>query len=152
MASNFSVLEMDSLVVHGERADSATAEAGNPESWNDRHHADHRVLPARIHSGSGAATYHLSISETANGVRFAVRVQPRASKNEVAGIHGTALKIRLQAPPVDGAANDALVSFLADSLGVSRRSVRIISGDSSRNKTVEVDGVTAQLIHLLAEK
>jgi uncharacterized protein (TIGR00251 family) len=79
-------------------------------------------------------------------------VQPRASKNEVAGIHGTALKIRLQAPPVDGAANDALVSFLADFLGVSRRSVRIISGDSSRNKTVEVDGVTAQLIHLLAEK
>ena len=92
------------------------------------------------------------VSAIEAGVRFAVRVQPRASKNEVAGIYGTALKIRLQAPPVDGAANDALVSFLADLLGVSRRSVRIISGDSSRNKTVEVDGVTAQLIQQLAEK
>ena len=92
------------------------------------------------------------VSAAEAGVRFAVRVQPRASKNEVAGIHGTALKIRLQAPPVDGAANDALVSFLADLLGVSRRSVRIISGDSSRNKTVEVDGVTAQLIQQLTEK
>ncbi len=92
------------------------------------------------------------VSAIEAGVRFAVRVQPRASKNEVAGIYGTALKIRLQAPPVDGAANDALVSFLADLLGVSRRSVRIISGDSSRNKTVEVDGVTAQLIQQLTEK
>jgi len=92
------------------------------------------------------------VSAIEAGVRFAIRVQPRASKNEVAGIYGTALKIRLQAPPVDGAANDALVSFLADLLGVSRRSVRIISGDSSRNKTVEVDGVTAQLIQQLAEK
>ncbi len=92
------------------------------------------------------------VSAIEAGVRFAVRVQPRASKNEVAGIHGRALKIRLQAPPVDGAANDALVSFLADLLGVSRRSVRIISGDSSRNKTVEVDGVTAQLIQQLTEK
>lgn len=94
----------------------------------------------------------LGVTATEAGVRFAVRVQPRASKNEVVGAHGTALKIRVQAPPVDGAANDALVSFLADLLGVSRRSVRIISGDSSRNKTLEIDGVTPEHIHQLAEK
>jgi len=94
----------------------------------------------------------LGVTATEAGVRLAVRVQPRASKNEVAGVYGMALKIRLQAPPVDGAANAALLSFLANLLGVSRRSVRIISGDSSRNKVVEVDGVTAQRIHQLAEK
>lgn len=79
-----------------------------------------------------------------------MRVQPRASRNEITGVYGTALKIRLQAPPVDGAANDALVSYLADLLGVSRRSVRIVFGESSRNKTVEVAGVSAQRIHELA--
>jgi uncharacterized protein (TIGR00251 family) len=67
-------------------------------------------------------------------------------------VYGTALKIRLQAPPVDGAANKALTSYLADLLGVSRHSVRIVSGESSRNKTVEVAGVTAERIHELAEK
>ncbi len=94
----------------------------------------------------------LSVSAKENGVRFAVRVQPRASKNEVAGVYGTALKIRLQAPPVDGAANAALISFLADLLGVNRRSVRIISGESSRDKIVDIDGVSADLIQQLVEK
>lgn len=94
----------------------------------------------------------LSVSPKENGVRFAVRVQPRASKNEVAGVYGTALKIRLQAPPVDGAANAALVSFLAELLGVSRRSVKIISGESSREKIVEIAGVSAELIHELARE
>jgi uncharacterized protein (TIGR00251 family) len=92
----------------------------------------------------------VAVSSTETGIRFAVRVQPRASSNEITGVYGTALKIRLQAPPVEGAANDALVSYLADLLGVSRRSVRIVSGESSRNKTVEVAGVTAQRIHQLA--
>ena len=94
----------------------------------------------------------LGVTDTKAGVRFAVRVQPRASKNEVAGIYGTAIKIRLQAPPVDGAANAALVSFLADLLSVSRRSVRIISGESSRDKIVDIDGVSADLIQQLVEK
>ena len=65
-------------------------------------------------------------------VRFAVRVQPRASRSEIVGVHGDAMKIRLSAPPVDGAANDALVELVADALGVSRRSVRIVGGESSR--------------------
>lgn len=92
----------------------------------------------------------LGISKTATGVRFGVRVQPRASKNEVAGVYGTALKIRLQAPPVDGAANAALILFLADLLGVSRGSVRIISGESSRDKVVEIVGVNVEDVRELA--
>ena len=92
----------------------------------------------------------LGISKTATGVRFGVRVQPRASKNEVAGVYGSALKIRLQAPPVDGAANAALVSFLADLLGVSRRLVRIISGESSRDKVVEIAGIDVEDVRALA--
>ena len=71
--------------------------------------------------------------------RLNVRVQPRASRNEFAGVQSGVLRIRLQAPPVDGAANDALVEFFADELGVARRMVRIVSGFGSRNKVVEVD-------------
>jgi uncharacterized protein len=85
------------------------------------------------------------------GVRFSVHVQPRASKTEVAGYHGTALKVRLQAPPVDGAANDALIEFLASALGVQKRRIRIVSGQSSREKTVDVDGVSPGSIVALAE-
>jgi uncharacterized protein (TIGR00251 family) len=81
-----------------------------------------------------------------SGVRFAVRVQPRASRSEIVGVHGDAMKIRLSAPPVDGAANDALVELVADALGVSRRAVRIVAGESSRSKTVEVEGVTAAAV------
>ncbi len=77
-------------------------------------------------------------------MRLSVRVQPRASRNEIAGMHGTALRIRLTAPPVDGAANDALISYLAGILGVARRSIRIVSGQSSRNKTLEIDGVSPE--------
>ena len=72
-------------------------------------------------------------------VRFEVRVQPRASRNEFAGIKEGILRVRLQAPPVDGAANEALVAFMADELGVPRRFVRIVSGFGSRNKILEVD-------------
>lgn len=84
------------------------------------------------------------ITVTAHGgsFRFRVRVQPRASRNEVVGVFDGAVRIRLQAPPVDGLANRALVDFLADRLGVSRRMVRIVSGTSSRTKMVEVDGVS----------
>ena len=65
------------------------------------------------------------------GVRFPVRVQPRASRTEIAGVQQGALKVRLQAPPVDGAANEALVEFLSDTLDVPRRMIRIVAGDTS---------------------
>lgn len=82
------------------------------------------------------------IEPSAAGVRLRLRVQPRAARAEVAGIHGDRLRIRLAAPPVDGAANEALVRFLAETLDVPRAAVRLVSGAASRSKVVEVDGVT----------
>jgi uncharacterized protein (TIGR00251 family) len=74
-------------------------------------------------------------------VRFLVYVQPRASRTEIAGDHGDALKIRLAAPPVEGAANAELISFLAKRLGVSKSAVRLLRGQRGRQKLVEVDGL-----------
>jgi len=71
-----------------------------------------------------------------------VYVQPRASRTEVVGWQGDALKIRLAAPPVDGAANRALVRFLTKILAVSPREVTIVAGASSRRKRVAVAGLT----------
>lgn len=74
-------------------------------------------------------------------MRLRIRVQPRASATEVAGVYGDQLRIRLAAPPVDGAANEALIRFLAEQLGVSRGAVRLVSGPTGRSKVVEVLGV-----------
>jgi uncharacterized protein len=84
-------------------------------------------------------------------VRFGVHVQPRASRTEIAGVYGTALKVRLHSPPVDGAANEELITFLAKVLGVSKRAVRIVSGQASRGKTVEVEGVSPVSVHALTD-
>lgn len=73
--------------------------------------------------------------------RVVVHVQPRARRTEVAGLHGDAVKVRLAAPPVDGAANEELVRFVAERLGVARSAVRVVAGATSRRKIVEVDGV-----------
>ncbi len=67
-----------------------------------------------------------------------VYVQPRASRTEVAGYHGSDLKIRLAAPPVDNAANEELTIFIAQQLGVPKRNVRVVSGAKSRRKTLEI--------------
>lgn len=75
-----------------------------------------------------------------SAVRFEVRVQPRASRTEVAGPYGDALKVRLAAPPVEGAANRELVAFLARALGVPKSAVRIVRGETRRSKLVEVEG------------
>jgi uncharacterized protein len=74
-------------------------------------------------------------------VRLTVHVQPGASRTEVAGTHGDAIKVRLAAPPVDGRANEALLRFLADRLGIPLRALTLVRGSSSRTKTVEIDGV-----------
>jgi uncharacterized protein len=81
------------------------------------------------------------ITAIPTGVRLRVHVQPRATRNEVAGLHGDAIKVRLAAPAVEGAANDGLVRLLAELLGVSRSAVRIVNGLTSRRKTIEADGV-----------
>jgi len=87
-----------------------------------------------------------------SAVRFEVHVQPRASRTELAGLHGGALKVRVAAPPVDAAANRALIEFLAECLGVARRSVRIVAGETSRTKLLEVDGITPDRITSLRER
>lgn len=78
------------------------------------------------------------ISESSTGVVLNVRVVPRASRNEVRGEMAGALKIRLQAPPVDGKANQALIDFLSDALNVPRSAIAIVSGGTGRNKRVAV--------------
>jgi len=83
-------------------------------------------------------------------VRLTVRVQPRASRNEIAGVHGDALKVRLTAPPVEGAANEALVEFLAATFGIPVRAVTLVAGASSRTKVVELAGVTEESVRRLA--
>lgn len=71
-----------------------------------------------------------------------LQVQPRASRSELAGLHGSALKVRIAAPPVSGAANLELVRFLAELLGVPRSQVQVIAGQSSRRKVALVHGIT----------
>jgi uncharacterized protein (TIGR00251 family) len=83
-------------------------------------------------------------------VSFAVRVQPRASKNEVVGVMDGALKIRLQAPAVEDRANQALCVFLAELLKRPKSAVRLLSGERSRTKRVEVFGVTTLEVQALA--
>lgn len=80
---------------------------------------------------------------------MSVHVQPRASSSEVVGLHGAALKVRLHAPPVDGAANEELVMLMAEQLGVPKRAVRVVAGGTSRAKTVEIDGTTEAAVRAL---
>jgi uncharacterized protein (TIGR00251 family) len=81
------------------------------------------------------------ITATPAGIRINVHVQPGASKTELAGRHGDALRVRIATPPVDGRANDALVRYLAERLDVPRRAVRIAAGLASRRKVVDVTGI-----------
>jgi uncharacterized protein len=92
----------------------------------------------------------LRIQELDGRVRFAVHVQPRASRSAIGGVHRDALRVRLTAPPVEGSANAALIALLADTIGVPKRSVRIIAGETSRAKTVEIEGINAAGIQRLA--
>jgi len=78
----------------------------------------------------------ISIHKSPEGVAFKVLVQPRSSKNMITGLHGDALKIKLTAPPVDNAANKMCLKFLAKSLGISRTSIEIIAGHTSRHKQI----------------
>jgi uncharacterized protein len=79
-------------------------------------------------------------------VVLTLHIQPGAKKTEVAGAHGEALKVRLNAPPVDGKANEALIAFLAERLGVPKARVVLEAGQTSRSKRVRVVGVTAEAV------
>ena len=88
------------------------------------------------------------LEQTVEGVRLRVKVVPRASLSEVAGTHGNMVRIRLAAPPVDGAANNELVRFIADALSVPRAAIRLVSGQSSRSKVVLIESITLEQARL----
>jgi len=95
----------------------------------------------------------LEIRQTTEGVTFAVRVQPRASRNEVTGVIDGAVKVRLQAPALEDRANTALCEYLALLLKTPKSAVRILSGYRSRIKRVEITGVSeSQVLALLAHE
>jgi len=77
---------------------------------------------------------------------LSVYIQPGASKSEIVGPHGESLKIRIKAPPVEGKANETLIEFLSDLLGVSKRSVQVVKGELQRNKVVRVEGVSLEVL------
>jgi len=77
------------------------------------------------------------------GICLAVKVQPRSSKNEIGEALGNELKIKVTAPPVDSAANEALVQFLAEKLNCPRRCVQLLRGQTSRHKTIFLEGMSA---------
>jgi uncharacterized protein len=86
-----------------------------------------------------------TVEPAPDGVRLTLQVQPRASRTELAGLHGGALKIRIAAAPVDGAANLELLRFLAARLGVARSRLELVAGSGARRKVVRVKGVTVAL-------
>jgi uncharacterized protein (TIGR00251 family) len=86
------------------------------------------------------------LKETAEGIVLFVDVQPRARKSEISEIQGKALKVRLAAPPVEGAANEECLRFLAKSLGVPYSRLRMVRGHRSRHKTLLVRGVDIEVI------
>jgi uncharacterized protein len=95
----------------------------------------------------------LALASREGSVVFTVRVQPRASRNEIAGVMDGALKVRLQAPALEDRANVALCEYLAELLKTPKSAVRILSGDRSRIKRIEIRGVTeVQVLALLRQE
>src|SRR5207253_6114468 len=94
----------------------------------------------------------LEVQEREGTVTFSVRMQPRASKDEISGEMAGALKVRLRAPAVEDRANEALVEFLAQLLKTPRSAVRILSGERSRTKRMQIHGVTrSEILALLVQ-
>jgi uncharacterized protein (TIGR00251 family) len=92
------------------------------------------------------------IREVEGGVELTLHLQPRASRTELVGAHGNALKLRIAAPPVDGEANDELIRFLAKTLGVTKAQVTIVSGATGRKKRVRVEGVAIGVVRTALDK
>ena len=91
----------------------------------------------------------MKISEDGNGVRLRVYVQPRGAKNEILGMQGDALKIRVTSPPVEGAANHELTRFLAGLLDVPRSRIEILTGHKSRYKTIRISDASPEQIQAI---
>lgn len=85
----------------------------------------------------------LEIKETPDGVTFKIRVQPRASRNQLAGPYQDGVKVRLTAPPVDGEANQACIDYFAQLFGVAKAQVELIAGHTGRSKVLRIRGINA---------
>lgn len=90
-------------------------------------------------------------SKTATGYVIAVHAQPGAKKSEVSGLHGERLKVRIAAPPLEGRANEALVAFIAERLGLPRAKVRVMKGQQGRAKLLEIADTTIDPERLLQD-
>ncbi|MFN2245265.1 MAG: DUF167 domain-containing protein [Anaerolineae bacterium] len=88
----------------------------------------------------------VDLRQRGEAVAFSVRVVPRASRNKIEGIKDGAVRIRLTAPPVEGAANEALIGFLSSVLRVPKQDIELVSGQTARNKVVSVSGLSAEEI------
>ena len=86
------------------------------------------------------------IREQADGVLLSVKLQPRASRNEIGDALGDELKIKVTAPPVDSAANEALIRLLAEKLSCSQSKIELVRGQTSRHKTIKLHDMTAQSV------
>lgn len=86
------------------------------------------------------------VSAHGSGVRVAEHVVPRAAVSAVLGVHGDRLKVSLAAPPADGAANAELVAFFARALGRAKRDVELVAGETSRQKTLAIAGVSVEQV------
>ena len=87
----------------------------------------------------------MTVRELEGGVEIVIHAQPRASRSEVVGLHGDALKVRLAAPPVDGAANADLIRVMAKVLGVPKSSVEVTRGHSGKSKVVRIAGLAVEV-------
>jgi uncharacterized protein (TIGR00251 family) len=94
----------------------------------------------------------IEASERDGCLTFKVQVVPRASRSEIAGEHNGALRVRIAAPPVEGAANEELVRLLARALGVKRNAVAITGGKTSKTKQVTIEGLSQSELQALADK
>jgi uncharacterized protein (TIGR00251 family) len=91
----------------------------------------------------------VEVEEKNDGVRFRIRVSPRAKRNHIGGAHDGALKVAVTAPPVDGAANAAIIKLFAKHLKLPKRAVRIVRGETGRDKVIAIEGVDATVIRAL---
>jgi uncharacterized protein len=85
----------------------------------------------------------MPFQKSKKGVTLKIKVEPRSSRKGISGVVGDAIKIKVNAPPVGGAANEELIEVLSEELGIKKTSIKILRGMSSRNKVVEIEGVTS---------
>src|SRR2546423_2159645 len=126
VAAGVAVLPMGELELQTQRAGAAAAAPVRSITRRNRHHSADRLFPSRPDRVGDSSRIPVDVTQLevkiyGSSVRFPVRLQPKSSKNEIGAVQNGALKVRVTAPPVEGAANEALVKLLAESLDVPRR-------------------------------